>query len=152
MLQITRILCPTDFSEASYAALETACEMGVHFGASLRLLHVVPFSPPFPTDLMVVAVASAAESDQERMDFAAQRLKEIMATRVPAELPVEADVKMGMADHEIVSAAEDTGSDLIVISTHGLTGWRHLAFGSVAESIVRRAHCPVLTIRALKGT
>jgi nucleotide-binding universal stress UspA family protein len=144
MLPIRKILCPVDFSEPSLHALDAACEFAGHFGAELLVLHVVPLSPPFPSDLLVVAVH--VESDAERENRAAQMLQQIIAQRVPPTVSASSLVKMGYAANEIVCAANDNNADLLIISTHGLTGWRHLAFGSVAETIVRLSHRPVMTI------
>jgi universal stress protein A len=146
MLPVRKILCPTDFSEPSLHALQQACELAAHFSAEVHLLHVLPLSPPFPTDLLVVAVQ--VESDAERETRAAHLLQQIIKERVPGNVKATYSVKMGYAANEIAAAAEEGDIDMLVISTHGLTGWRHLAFGSVAETIVRLSHRPVLTIHA----
>jgi nucleotide-binding universal stress UspA family protein len=146
MLPIRKILCPTDFSEPSLHALRHACEFAVHFGAELHLLHVLPLTPPFPSDLLVVAVH--VESDAERETRAAHLLQQIIKEHVPSDVQTTYAVKMGYAANEIAAAAEEGDADMLVISTHGVTGWRHLAFGSVAETIVRLSHRPVLTIHA----
>jgi nucleotide-binding universal stress UspA family protein len=67
---------------------------------------------------------------------------------VPKELHVRQIVALGEAADEIIRISEETKADLVVIATHGQTGWRRLVFGSVAEKVVRLAPCPVLTIRA----
>lgn len=147
MLPLKKIISPIDFSGPSLVALDTACELAGHFSGEVCLLHVVPFSPPFPADLVGVSIG-VPETDDERMNNALAQLREIAAARVPDGVQARCEVRMGYADKEITSAAYDEGADLIVISTHGLTGWRHLVFGSVAESIVRAAQTPVLTIHA----
>jgi nucleotide-binding universal stress UspA family protein len=146
MLPIKKVLCPTDFSEPSLAALETACELAKHFNAELRVLHVIPFNPPFPTDMVVVAAPAYYPSDHERIQEAQRQVANLIEHRVAEGVRVLPEVKMGHAANEIVCAAEDEGADVIVIGTHGATGWRHLAFGSVAEKVVRMAHRPVLTV------
>ncbi|HEX8234440.1 MAG TPA: universal stress protein [Abditibacteriaceae bacterium] len=146
MLPVRKILCPTDFSEPSLHALHHACELAAHFGAELHLLHVLPLMPPFPSDLLVVAVH--VESDAERETRAAHLLQQIIKERVSHNVQVTYSVKMGYAANEIAAAAEEGNADLLVISTHGVTGWRHMAFGSVAETIVRLSRRPVLTIHA----
>jgi nucleotide-binding universal stress UspA family protein len=146
MLPIRKILCPTDFSEPSLHALHQACELAAHFGAELQLLHVLPLTQPFPSDLLVMAVH--VESDAERETRAAHLLQQIIKEHVPDNVQVTYSVKMGYAANEIAAAAEESDFDMLVISTHGITGWRHLAFGSVAETIVRLSHRPVLTIHA----
>ena len=144
MLPIRKILCPTDFSEPSYAALQTAAELAAHFGATLCLLHVTPTMPPAPTDLLVVSTNSEYYEHSMQAD-AAQRLQTMVRSRVPGDVQAYPLVRSGDAATQIVQAADDEHADMLVISTHGLTGWRHLVFGSVAETVVRLARCPVLT-------
>lgn len=145
MLPLKKILCPTDFSEPSYAALRHAVELARHFNAELWLIHVVPFLPVAAPDLVVVA---AVPSDAERMEEARKELAAAAAARVPGDVQAHSEVRMGYADKEIVCAAHDEGFDLVVIATFGNTGWRHLVFGSVAEAVVRQSRCPVLTVHA----
>ena len=145
MLPLQKILCPTDFSEPSYAALDHAIELAAHFDAELCLLHIVPFSSASPPDFMAL---TAVLPDAERLDNAARLLHEVAAARVPSGVKACCEVKMGYPDKEITCAAEDENFDLLVIATHGLSGWRHLVFGSVAEAIVRQSRCPVLTVHA----
>jgi nucleotide-binding universal stress UspA family protein len=93
-------------------------------------------------------MAVHVESDAEREARAAHLLQQIIKEHVPDNVQVTYSVKMGYAANEIAAAAEESDFDMLVISTHGITGWRHLAFGSVAETIVRLSHRPVLTIHA----
>ena len=139
-----KILCPTDWSEPSYAALAQAAELAGVFDAELCLLHVVPFAPVPSSDMMAMVVGPP---DAQRLDEAKTKLQEV-AARLPDGVKVRCEVKMGYADKEIACAAADDQFDLLVIATHGLSGWRHMVFGSVAEAIVRQVHCPVLTVRA----
>lgn len=94
MLPLKRILCPTDFSEPSYAALEHAVELAAHFDAELCLLHVIPFSPASPADLTgISAVMMAGPPDAERRDEAMRLLHKAVASRMPFKpvaLPVAA--------------------------------------------------------------
>lgn len=148
MLPLKKIICSTDFSEPSLAALATACEFAKYFDAELQILHVVSFSPPFPSDMMVVAVPRYYPSDAERIEEAQRQIQELIRQRVPNGVRVSAEVKMGHAANEIACAADESGADMIVIGTHGETGWRHLAFGSVTEKVVRLAQRPVLTVHS----
>lgn len=144
MLPFTKILCPTDFSQASQKAIGEAVELALSFKATLCLVHVVPVLPPAPTDpnfvFQVPEYERALHVDGER------QLKVLAAELAAKGVPVHTIVGHGDAGSEIVRIANDEGSDLIVIATHGTTGWRHVMFGSVAEKVVRRAHRPVLTI------
>ena len=149
MLPLKKILAPTDFSVPSYAALDHAIELASHFNAELCLLHVIPFSSASPADFTGLSAVMMTElPDAERLDDAMRLLQEAAAERVPYAVKVRCEVKMGYTDKEIVCAAADENFDLLVIATHGLSGWRHMVFGSVAEAIVRQSHCPVLTVHA----
>ncbi len=145
MLPIQKILCPIDFSEPSLAALDAACELAAHFEAEVQVLHVLPLLVPFPAEVMAMA-GSAQFSDQQRCNEAMQLIDKVLLERVPQEVRAKGVVKMGSAPHEITSTADEEEIDLIVIGTHGSSGWRHLAFGAVADKAVRMAHRPVLTI------
>jgi len=145
VLKLQRILWPTDFSEPSYAALETANELALHFSARLDLLHVVSPIPVVP--------GSAAPSGfhiptvlREMEEEAGKILDSLLKEKVSEEIQSRAIVVVGSPAVEIVRIAEENKSDVIVIATHGLTGWRKLVFGSVAERVVRTASCWVLTI------
>ena len=145
MLPIQKILCPIDFSEPSLAALDAACELARHFDAEVQVLHVLPLLVPFPAEMMAMA-GSPQFSDRERCNEALRDIEEVIAARVPHDVRAQSVVKLGSAPHEIVSTADEEKMDLIVIGTHGSSGWRHLAFGAVADKAVRMAHRPVLTI------
>jgi nucleotide-binding universal stress UspA family protein len=146
MLPIHTILCPLDFSEPSYKALQVAIEIGSHFEAELVLCHVVPDAPAMPVDAPY-AFAGEAEYEQVAKDSAEKELV-IAAKRLPGEIKSRTAIGMGDAADEIVRLAENEAADLIVIATHGLTGWRHLVFGSVAEKVIRLSDRPVLVVPA----
>lgn len=143
MLPLKTILCPLDFSEASLDALRAAVEYAAHFDAELHLMHVPSLAPPFPADFAAVPGAT----DEERTAQASEKLRQIAETQVPPHVRRTLFIQMGHAANEISAYADDIAADLVVISTHGVGGWRHLAFGSVAESIIRSTTRPVLTIR-----
>jgi nucleotide-binding universal stress UspA family protein len=144
MLTVKKILCPTDFSAASKRALELALPIAEKFGAEVYLVHVVPVIPAVaasPTSHFdVPEYQSLLRSDAEKQ--MADVAKSVGAVKTHQIL------KNGSAADGILKAAEENGADLIVIATAGATGWEHVVFGSVAEKVVRRARCPVLTIRA----
>jgi nucleotide-binding universal stress UspA family protein len=149
LLPFKKILCPTDFSEPSYDALKAAGEMALHFGAELVVIHVIPPVPvqyPYP-DPPVASSFDVALYQQELAISAENALKGVVAQRVSPKVRTLATVVTGDPAGEIVGKAQDENADLVIIATHGLTGWRHLVFGSVAEKVVRTAACPVLTIR-----
>jgi universal stress protein A len=147
MLPIKKILTTTDFSDASYEALDRAVELARHFGAELLLLYVVP---PIPT-LHAGHTFSIGDYEDALRSNARERLSQVIDKRVPRELASLQIVGYGDPAREIVATAHEQNVDLIVIATHGLTGWRHIVFGSVAESVVRHSEHPVLTIRGRGG-
>jgi len=147
MLPFQKILCPTDYSEASLAALDKAVELASHFGATLGLVHVVENLPPLAPELGFVSF-DVRVAEQDALAEATRKLQAIVEGRVPSGVKVFTSVRLGHAAAEIVRLAEQEDADLIVIATHGLTGWRHLVFGSVAEKVVQTAPCTVLTVRA----
>jgi nucleotide-binding universal stress UspA family protein len=146
MLSPKLILSPIDFSDPSHAALDVAMDFAVRFGAELLLVHVVPAIPDLPDD---VSMLKEGEYDQSLVDAAAKRLSDLAATL--AQKNVKARTEVGTADDigmELVRIAEHSHADMIIIATHGMTGWRKIAFGSVAEKVVKQASCPVLVLRA----
>ncbi|MCC6849838.1 MAG: universal stress protein [Deltaproteobacteria bacterium] len=133
---IGRVLVPTDFSPLSLRALPYAEEMARRFDAELLVLYV-DFAPSIydPTQGDVVASKAAIE-----------RAADVLRAR---GVRARAVYRRGAAADEIVRGAADEKADLIVLATHGRTGLAHALMGSVAESVVRRAPCPVLSVRGL---
>jgi len=140
-----RILCPVDFSDTSRAALETAVELATTFGAELLLVHAYPIPGyTFPDGS---AVASARML-QDLADEAARHLEEWKGlAREAGAQRVEVERAVGDPAGEIVRIAKEHECDLVVMGTHGRTGIEHALMGSIAERVVRKAACPVLTIR-----
>jgi universal stress protein A len=146
MLPFKKILCPIDFSEASYETLSNAAELASHFKAELCLLHVTPKLTGIPPDpLYVFKGPEQYEREQEAADK--DELQKVIEQRVPGDVAARALVTEGEAADEILRVAESEAADLIIIATHGLSGWRHIAFGSVTEKVVRQAPCAVLVRR-----
>lgn len=136
MLAIQTILHPTDFSERSGYAFETALALARDYGARLVLLHVT--NPPWKTD-------PGVQPNEEYH----QALQEKLRWLHPSEAPVsiEAFIREGDAATEILGKAEECRCDLIVMGTHGRTDLRGRAMGSVAENVIRQAPCPVIVVR-----
>jgi nucleotide-binding universal stress UspA family protein len=145
MLDIKTILCPTDFSEPSYEGLNYAIELATLFGAELCVTNVVPVVPPLPSNPNFVF--EVPEYERGLHLDAVRKLNEVVEKRVPKSLKVRTVIGLGDAGREIIRIAEDERANLIVMATTGLTGLKHLLFGSVAEKVVRLAACPVLTVR-----
>jgi nucleotide-binding universal stress UspA family protein len=140
MFPAKKIVCPTDFSDGSFQALAEASELALQSGAEVYLLHVLAVIPP-STEPGIPEPQTWRHSDAE------SELRKLATPLTSKGIRVQCIVADGEEAEEIVRTAQEVGADLIVIATHGNTGWRHLAFGSVTEKVVRLASCPVLTIR-----
>jgi nucleotide-binding universal stress UspA family protein len=138
MFEIRTILHPTDFSEPSEWAFHLACSLARDHGARLIVLHVIP--PPVSHS----EVVARQEPDGHRE----QMCDRLYGLEVPASgVDIDHRLTDGEPYVEILRVAQDDNCDLIVMGTHGRTGLRRLLMGSVAEQVVRRASCPVLTIK-----
>jgi universal stress protein A len=147
-MEIRQILAPTDFSEFSKQAVACADELAQTFGATLVLLHVVEL-PPYPIEgLPPSHLGGTLLEDLEQQ--ATSDLAQVLAKE--AAVKVVRRVVIGIPYRKIVEVAEAEKIDLIVMVTHGRTGFSHLFMGSVAERVVRTAPCPVLTIHPTGGT
>ncbi len=143
----TRILVPIDFSSSSHAALDAATELAEKFHAHIFLLHVIPAFPNVSlpdsiTEAAVIDKAKAAASERFAVSEAALKAKSI---KVTSSVEVGDDVAGAILD-----AVERERADLIVITTHGLSGWYPQVFGSIAEKIIKLATCPLLLLRTPK--
>ncbi len=152
MLPFQRILCPIDFSDFSYQALDKAGELAAHFGAQLCVLHVAPpVETAYDLDPNLGSIPWHVADHQEGVTEGARKKLEEIIEHKHFGIEVRPLLLEGNAADQIVSAAGMENSDLVVISTHGQGGWRHLVFGSVAEKVIRLAPCPVLVTRAQKS-
>jgi nucleotide-binding universal stress UspA family protein len=142
-LRIARILAPTDFSEESKTAIRYATRLAECFGASIHLAYVVESFP----DLKDREVVPWNVNTDEATVVLKRKLGELANEEIEELVPVYAHVAFGSAYEEIISFARAYFCDLIIISTHGRTGISHALIGSVAERVVRHAHCPVLVVR-----
>ncbi len=141
-----RVLCPIDFSDASRAAMEVAADLCRRTGAELMLLHAYPIPGYTFPDGSVVA---SPRMMQELAEQATRHLEEWRgdAEKIVGAPRVGAEKAVGEPAAEILSFAKAHAADLVVMGTHGRTGLEHALMGSIAERVVRRAHCPVLTVR-----
>jgi nucleotide-binding universal stress UspA family protein len=147
MLPLKKIVCPTDFSEPAYEVFKIARELATQFSAEMLLVHVVSPLPMMhggaaPTGFHIPTVL------EELQESAKNSLEKIRLEKLPGDIRAQTFVIHGRPAHEIVQLAEKEKADIIVIATHGESGWQRFVFGSVAEKVVRSAECPVLTIRA----
>jgi nucleotide-binding universal stress UspA family protein len=132
-MNIRRILCPTDFSETSAHAAEWAAAIAGYYGAGITALHVV--QPPMDATLGV-----------ESLDSLRQQTAAFFGAATNAGLSVDARVEVGSPVRHILDRAASLPTDLLVMGTHGASGFEHLVLGSVTEKVLRKARCPVLTV------
>lgn len=141
MFPVQTVLHPTDFSEASQAALQTAGALARDQNARLVLLHVAP--PPLATLGGTTGIPPVPdEYGREEL------MRQLSQVRPPdPAVPVEYRLEYGRPAEAIARVARELGCELVVIGTHGRTGLRWLLMGSVAEEVLRTAPCPVLTVK-----
>lgn len=144
MISLKTILVPTDFSECSEAALKYARALAAGFNASLHLLHVVqdPYTQPWAAEAFPAPLGDMLEQWETQ---ARTRLAEAVPEAERANLTVA--TRVGSPFYEIIRYAQEHKIDLIVIGTHGRGPLGHMLLGSVTEKVVRKAPCPVLTVR-----
>jgi universal stress protein A len=142
---LKRILVPIDFSPLSKKALQYALRFAEEFGAEVILLHVIEPEVPLAFDGFMIPPPIVTNKDCAKCEDRLKHLASSMTSRGTNH--VEAAVRSGLAAYEIGEAAKECDVDLIVIATHGYTGWKHFAIGSTAERVVRAAPCPVLVVR-----
>ncbi|HHQ4643009.1 TPA: universal stress protein [Aeromonas veronii] len=142
MPSIKTLLCPVDFSQMSRAVLDYAVFMAQSHQAQLKLIHVVDQLHGFDSYKILHMTAIEITHEMERQ--ARTQLKELVAT---LQIPATFDIRFGRAADEIVIQAKEDEVELIVMGSHGRSGISHLLVGSVAESVVRHAPCPVLVVR-----
>ena len=150
MLPLKKILATTDFSEAALDGLKVANELAAHFSAELVAIHVIPPLPITTVPGVAAPVAPAGfniPSYQQELEASARKsLEETVNNIFSNDLRIKQVVAHGPAASEIVQVADSEAVDVIVISSHGQTGWRRIMFGSVAEKVVQLSNRPVLAI------
>jgi len=146
MIQIKKVLHPTDFSDNSQKALEYAVAICEWHKAELTLLHVSEVLE-FALPEYYMDRDEASRQLKERKDAAKKELGKIAAEHSKTGLRVNVLVAAGKPFIEIIRVAREQNMDMIVLGTHGRTGLAHILIGSTSEKVVRKAPCPVLTIR-----
>ena len=141
ILKLKRILVPIDFSKISQKALEYAVPLAKQFEAKITLLHVIE-PLPYPMDLTYVSMGESFPIEPLEKE-----LNTLAKKTIEPQLLKEVIVQVGTAFEVIINVARDCEADLIVITTHGHTGLKHVFMGSTAERVVRHASCPVFVVR-----
>ncbi len=152
MHNIKKILAPTDLSKLSLAGLRYAINLARSFGAEVTVYHVINRDEIMQFSEQVKRFATAVAIGRHTADFLAESqdalsrfLRDNLADLLSL-VELRTKVEMGLPYKNIVKRAGDDGADLIVMSTHGRTGFSHILLGSVTEKVVRTALCPVLSI------
>ena len=145
VVTLKRILVPTDFSDPSDVALRYGVGFAETFGAHLHLLHVVerPIEQQWAAELAMVAAIDVEAEARAKSDAA---LSELLTKAERERFAARLVTVTGAPFAEIVRYARRENIDLIVMGTHGRAALAHLLIGSVAENVVRKAPCPVLTV------
>lgn len=147
MINLNRVLFPTDFSDLSVHALKYARGFAETFKAELHVIHVVDEATLYWSAVAPNSVP-VGPSIEELTEIAEKEMARfVQANLDDLKAPMASDVLSGRPFMEIIRYARERTIDLIVIGTHGRSGLHHVLLGSVAEKIVRKAPCPVLTIR-----
>jgi nucleotide-binding universal stress UspA family protein len=138
MIRITQILCPVDFSEISRHALDHAAAIARWYEARLTLLYVFANLPTMDLPPLVLE-----DADRERLMDDLRR----MAAAIPRDVPIEFRIEeAGYVHEEILAQLGATHADLLVLGTHGRSGFQRLFLGSVTEKVIRKAPCPTLVV------
>ena len=149
MLSVKSILWPFDGSKESEKALETAVALAKQFNAKIHGLHVIDSLPT----LSITGYGDTKLAgfdlplyEAERRKVARESLDRIAADRIPEDIEVETKIESGVPKDTIADYARDHAIDLIVMSTHGRSGWSRVMLGSVAEATIRTSTVPILVI------
>jgi universal stress protein A len=142
----TKILFCTDFSENSESAGKCALEYSKAFGADLTIIHVIDSWAGFPA--YDYGVPQDIRNVVHKLEGGVEaQLEAMVRTFSQAKVKAKACHRIGVPAEEIVQVAKEESADLIVMGTHGWSGFRHMLLGSVAERVLRAATCPVLVVR-----
>jgi nucleotide-binding universal stress UspA family protein len=145
MIEIRNILCPVDFSDFSRRAVDHAVAMARWYDSTLTLFHVaaVVSVAAYGPGSAGLAPVVAAHADREEL---LRSLRRFAGEEAGAEVPIELDLAEGDVAAAILARTEAKTHDLIVMGTHGRSGFERLLLGSVTEKVLRKATCPVLTV------
>lgn len=140
-LTINKIMAPVDFSDPSSHALQYASSVAKQLNAEVVMVHVAE-PPPFSPDL-----TTSHGYEDKISEYAENTLTDLVDKYIGQGVKARFVVRFGKAYEEIVRAAEEEGVDLIVMATHGHSGFRHMLIGSTTEKVVRASKIPVLSLK-----
>lgn len=147
MIKLNKILVPTDFSDFSKPALTYGCAMASRFDAELHLLNVCPDPVMLMPEAAALGAINLNEHAEALQKSATEQLQQLPPDGWENGKEVIRTTDVGSPFLKIIQYAKDVEIDLIVIGTHGRSGLTHLLMGSVAENIVRKSPCPVMTVK-----
>jgi nucleotide-binding universal stress UspA family protein len=148
LTEIKKILVPVDFSENSQKILESAIYVSKKFDAVLHVVFVVQSIEDYSG--FFVPHIPISQFEEEMVEGAANKMESFLAENMDEAVPHASKVLIGDVPEELVRYAETEKFDMIIMGTHGYKGLEKVLFGSVAEKVVKRAPCPVLTINPYK--
>ena len=147
MIRLEKVLVPTYFSEFSKPAMAYGCAVAARFNAELHLLHIVPDPAMLVPEAHAFSVEAMQAQTAALIEDAKTRLQDMPGDGWEDGKPVIREVRTGVVFMEAIDYVREHDIDLLVIGTHGRSGLMHVLMGSVAEKIVRKAPCPVLTVK-----
>jgi nucleotide-binding universal stress UspA family protein len=144
---LKKVLLPIDFSSSSHVALDMAADLAKHFHAELHLVHVIPM---FPASTLADFVPES-KFLQDARSTAERNLAKCNAALAARDVKSNSSVEVGNdISGNIMEVVMREHINMVVISTHGISGWHPLVFGSIAEKIVKLVQCPLLLLRSAK--
>jgi nucleotide-binding universal stress UspA family protein len=147
IMDITKIVTPVDFGKNTDKLVEYALYIADKLSAQISFFHVVE---PYSTGDMMLGIPSFGELEQKRKTDAEQRMANLVQDKEGKGRHCSGKVGSGDVVDEIVAYAREEGADLIIIGTHGAKGLEKILLGSVAERVVKNAHCPSLVMNPYK--
>ena len=145
MVAFKEIFIPTDFSEYSFRAIECGVAIAAKFEAHITLAYVL--EPLLQAADLTWTTVNFEELDNAHKEMAEQQLRKVVEERIPKGVQCDTVVLFGKPFVEILKHAKERNVDLIVMATHGRGAISHLLMGSTAEKVVRKASCPVMTVK-----
>jgi nucleotide-binding universal stress UspA family protein len=147
MIKLEKILIPTDFSDFSKPAITYGCAIAARFNSQVHLLHVVPDAAMLVPEAGGLGSGAFVDQADALEESAKTQLAELPSDGWENEKEIVRATRIGATFYEIIQYAKEEDVDLVVIGTHGRSGLMHLLMGSVAENVVRKSPCPVLTVK-----
>ena len=139
------IVVPVDFSDYSLRALPYAVSLAERFGARLKIVYIN--EPSLQVSDVAWVGVDERTIDEDHLTEARRALEKLVLDKIPTDISVDAEILTGDPVDKIVAYATDQNADLIIMATHGRGGLSHVLMGSVAEHVVRKGPCPVLTLK-----